>query len=229
MLRCINARSGADLRGRPRRFRWRARGAFVPAPAGAALAGEEPLDPGSISVITWWNVASSMGRSVLPSQVEPSGISFWTLGAAASTCSMPPVLGRSHRHAPRRLESEETRSQSTCSLCSSAASATCGRATCQQLLLRLLPVARIVLQDVERLHVELVSCQPNTNGWFTTRTLVPRAPCRRAARCLPDTGGCSHGSSAGRRPPACWCRGSCSSASRDRTHGGRADCPGPGR
>jgi hypothetical protein len=44
--------------------------------AGAAsfeFAGAPPEEPGSISEIICWNVASSMGRSDFPSQVEPSG------------------------------------------------------------------------------------------------------------------------------------------------------------
>src|SRR5215472_4397329 len=42
----------------------------------AVFAGAAPLEPGSISESIWWNVPSSIGRSVLPSQVEPSGSSL---------------------------------------------------------------------------------------------------------------------------------------------------------
>ena len=63
--------------------------------AGAAefeLAGAPPEEPGSISEIIWWNVASSMGRSDFPSQVEPFGTRFCTVETDARTWSrLPPA------------------------------------------------------------------------------------------------------------------------------------------
>jgi hypothetical protein len=53
--------------------------------AESAFAGAPPLDPGSISEIICWKVASSMGRSDFPSQVEPSGRWFCTVETDART------------------------------------------------------------------------------------------------------------------------------------------------
>ena len=70
-----------------------------------------------MSEMTWRKVPSSIGRSVVPSQVDPSGIRFCTLGAAASTCSRLPSACEIGTGTPRGVcERFDTSSQLTCSL-----------------------------------------------------------------------------------------------------------------
>ena len=70
-------------------------------------------------------------------------------------------------------------------------------------------------------------CQPNTNGWFTTVTLVPTGIWSYSCGdVFGIESGCSRGSSACRRRRACWCREPDSSASPASSCTHRADCPG---
>jgi len=97
-------------------------GAFGADPAGAGGellgADSESADFGSTSDIIWRKVPSSIGRSVLPSQVDPSGTLFWTVVAAASTWSTLASVEETGIAKPRgSFDRLATRSQLTSSPC----------------------------------------------------------------------------------------------------------------
>ena len=130
---------------------------------------------GSLSETISRNEASSMGRSDLPSQLAPSGTRFWTLLRTASTCSKLASAVEMETGIPRGScvnFDDQVPVDFLAALLELLADAFAQRLR-QQLLLGLLPVARVVLEHVERLDVDLVARQPKTNGSLTTRTFVP--------------------------------------------------------
>src|SRR6185437_9319902 len=157
---------------------WPAGGASAGAPAAADAGLPEPdADEvfGSTSDIICRKVPSSMGRSLLPSQVEPSGTRFCTCAADARTWSTLASATEIGTGMPRgSCERLVTRSQFTCSLC--ALSCFC-RFALRDVLISLREAFFQLRASSSNTsygcRYTWPSCQPNRYGWLTTRTCVP--------------------------------------------------------